>query len=72
MTHGKKNNLTAKEKRIKKCPRHQRNFAVSLFLFAREVFFCRDSGGPPYKGEENNKQLDSEDAQLSRTLVVNI
>ena len=30
------------------------------------------SGGPPYKGEENNKQLDSEDTQQSRTSVVNI
>ena len=39
-TRGKKNNLTAKEIRIKKMSsQHQRNFAVSLFLFAGKFFF---------------------------------
>ena len=66
-THGKKNNLAAKEKNIK-------NVLSASNKFCREIFFffCRDSGGPSYKGKENNKQLDREDTQQSRTSVVNI
>ena len=41
-SHGKKNNLTVKEKRIKMSSRHQRNFAVSLYLFAVRFSFCRE------------------------------
>ena len=36
------------------------------------LFLLCDSGVPSYKGEKNNKQLDREDTQQSRTSVVNI
>ena len=41
--HGKKNNhyLTAKKLQLKR-PRYRRNFAVSLFLFAVSLSFCRE------------------------------
>ena len=73
---GKKKNLAAKEKRIKDVLSAWKKFCCESFFFCREVnsFAVNsfDSGGPPYKGEENNKQLDSEDTQQSRTSVVNI
>ena len=38
--HGKKNNLPAKEIRIKMSSQYRRNFAVSLFLFAMSFLFA--------------------------------
>ena len=79
-----KKNLTAKRKRLtakritsrqkkneyKMSSQHRRNFEVSFLFLLWGFSFCHDSGRPPYKDEENNKQLDSEDSRQSQTSVV--
>ena len=72
-TRGKKNNLTAKEKRIKNVLSASKKFCCESFSFCCEVnSFAVTVVGHRTKGEENKKQLDSDDTQQSRTSVANI